>query len=1272
MQAIPQAVPAWTGDQKVAVSGALPDVPVDLRNRVKIDVMFRDPLGRSFPLLAQPLGLNANAQFNALVSLPSLFRGDPLPGSTPGEVVVSARLDDVVKLFAPSNVIPPDQSPFGFKIVRRVDGPLDGTDIPDAPQGALRLLFQAEGSVLADSDALDSATFADALTAAFKSVYSDQIGAAISSVVEKYNDCHPIIPQRPVQPWEMAWRPPDEFQLLGDQQNFALLNVGQIAQRLNVGRVPGLAGASMAAPVQVRFILVTVDATEVQDGATAPNGYGPPESLSDGRKVAYKALYAVVPSTGKVFLVKGYDASHLLTPVSFELLPDGPVQIGLSPYPAGAKSRLEFDVTVPGLNMMGVEYAQDPTLNQTVPVRTFGRLYSFANVPSLSIEGDALEIHLLVNEGANYNQPPASAVSMNLYLNGGGNPIPLPLLVQNFGTDPCKGVPKERFVAQLNKAYQTLPPGRHRIEVQVNDGLTHLQRQLFLQVDAPPAWFLNGQYKNRRVVWSVSKTTLFASRYGPDNDTVTPGDLKIAPPPGAPPPANLHVDNASGLDSRVVQILTPSGAGAVDQPTHSRAKSWNNTLASASVQRTTDDIGANPWPVIQGERSALTTPINTCTPGPFVQCIGPTHTGIPRKEMMLFPPILWGIPPIADVKIAGTLAYEAGVDVTGMVRLQSDTPEAQVTVWPYARVAVAIDVAGEILAGLIGRLGVNTSGNVNVDVPVNFSTAGKSDLEACFRWFIHMRIYAQGLCVPFTDICAADETLDERNLLDGREPSSQFCNSLKPLAAADASGDTAALAPLPPNANPALASDGVHMLALWNAPSNELVYSVFDGNDWGAPQPIATGRSAERPAVAFYDINHAVAVWNGTDLAVPANGVTLDQMLAHQVLEYALWDGVAWSAPARLAPASVRDGGAVLAGCMGTKPECPASGAITAAWTHVASNALVEHQLRVFTASFANGAWSAPQPVDPASASADTVPMVAYANGEPVVAWVRDSDRSFATADDRRIALRRLNAATVEVPMALPNQVVAGSMVADDAGQITLAFTRATDGALLSNHHELYAARATCQGACVWTQAPLLDAQGRALWGEHPVLTLDSHDRATISYRALGFGPNAQGVQVRAGDAPGITLGTGELAQVDLSASFAPASPRTLTHDGVLHWQPAAAYNATLDQIIALSVRGTGLAGGRSADGSAMILADTVLIAAAPRIPDFVLEQATLLYAAPQDTMPQQVQVSVRNDGAAWTGGTSLELAAAWDAPFLAAQQSATVISAGAGSWAGC
>ena len=115
MQAIPQPAPAWSGDQKVAVSGTLPDVPAALRDQVKIDVMFRDQQGRSFPLLAQPLGLDTNAQFNALVSLPSLFHGDPLPGSTPGLVEVSARLNDLVKLSPRRTSFPQASPPSGSR-----------------------------------------------------------------------------------------------------------------------------------------------------------------------------------------------------------------------------------------------------------------------------------------------------------------------------------------------------------------------------------------------------------------------------------------------------------------------------------------------------------------------------------------------------------------------------------------------------------------------------------------------------------------------------------------------------------------------------------------------------------------------------------------------------------------------------------------------------------------------------------------------------------------------------------------------------------------------------------------------------------------------------------------------------------------------------------------------------------------------------------------------------------------------------------------------------
>ena len=487
-------------------------------------------------------------------------------------------------------------------------------------------------------------------------------------------------------------------------------------------------------------------------------------------------------------------------------------------------------------------------------------------------------------------------------------------------------------------------------------------------------------------------------------------------------------------------------------------------------------------------------------------------------------------------------------------------------VWPYAQVKVAIDIAAELLGGLIGRLGLNTSANVHADVPVLFTSAGKSDVNACFRWFIAVRIYVQAGCIPLTDICAYEDDIDKRTILDGRQPQSAFCSAQVSAAASP-------LDDLPPSSNPAIASDGIHMLAIWNSSTNELVYSHFDGNRWSAPQPVDTRRIAERAAVTYFDANRAVAVWNGTTLAQPG-GQTLDGVLAAQVLEYSLWDGTKWSEPARLAPQSSSDGGAVLASCPAGAAGCPISGEVTVAWTHIADGSFSKLHLRVYTARFANGAWQAPQAADPSSTSLDTAPMLTYAAGEAVVGWVRDADSSFATTDDRRIALRKLSSATVDLPQVLPTGVVAGSLAADSQGQLILSYTRAADGALLANHHEIVAARQSCPAECTWTAKTLVDTHGRALQGEHPVLTLDSQNRATITYRATGFGADAQGNMVYAEDAPGITAGSGELAQLELNSQFAPANPHALTQDGVLNWEPAAVYNAGLNQIVALSVRG--------------------------------------------------------------------------------------------------
>jgi hypothetical protein len=481
--------------------------------------------------------------------------------------------------------------------------------------------------------------------------------------------------------------------------------------------------------------------------------------------------------------------------------------------------------------------------------------------------------------------------------------------------------------------------------------------------------------------------------------------------------------------------------------------------------------------------------------------------------------------------------------------------------------------------------------------------------------------------------------------------------------------------PPPPDANPAIATDGIHTLALWNSPDNGLVYSQFDGTTWSTPLNL-TPQIAERAAVAFYDINRAVAVWNASDLQyTPGLALSIDTAMQHQHLAYALWDGNAWSAPQRLTQPTTGDGGTVLAGCMAGAPGCAPGGEVTAAWTHIAGGTFEQHQFRVFTARFNAGTWSAAQAADPASTSMDTAPALAYSNGEPVLLWVRDPDRNLATASGRRITLRRLNSPIVEMPAGLPDGVVVASLAAEADGELVIGFTRATGEALMSNTNTLYAARQTCAPACAFSHVQLRDGAGRALQGQRPLVTLDKLGRATITYRAMGFGAGMDGLSESAFDSAGMRLGTGDLAQVEVNFAQPVASPVALTRDGAVNWQNAAAYNPTLDKVIALSVRGTAQAQALSImtnASSANAIADQpIAFAAVPRMSDFVLQSITPNARYAEDGAPLSVNVRVMNAGVAWAGSNAqpLQIVATWDGPYgsVAAAGEATVTSLGGG-----
>jgi hypothetical protein len=600
----------------------------------------------------------------------------------------------------------------------------------------------------------------------------------------------------------------------------------------------------------------------------------------------------------------------------------------------------------------------------------------------------------------------------------------------------------------------------------------------------------------------------------------------------------------------------------------------------------------------------------------------------------------------------------------------SETPDLALTVWPYARMGVKVDIAGEILGGLVARFGARANPNMAVDAPVRFSAAGKNTADLCFRFRLDLTLYAGFVCNPFEsgyEACVF-QTAKTINALNGRTPNTPFCNGLglmsntPTLAGTNTLSVDAAFAnePPPPDANPAIATDGINTLALWNSPNDGLVYSLFDGATWRAPQNL-TPQIAERAAVAFYDINRAVAVWNASDLQyTPGLALDINTAMQHQYLAYALWDGNAWSEPQRLTQPTTGDGGAVLAGCMAGAPGCAPGGEVTAAWTHIAGGAFEQHQFRVFTARFNAGTWSAAQAADPSSTSMDTAPALAYSNGEPVLLWVRDPDRNLATASGRRIALRRLNSPTVEVPVGLPDGVVVASLAAEADGELVIGFTRATGEALMSNTNTLYAARQTCAPACAFSHVQLRDGAGRALQGQRPLVTLDKLGRATITYRAMGFGAGNDGLSESAFDSAGMTLGTGDLAQVEVNFAQPIASPVALTSDGAVNWQNAAAYNPTLDKVIALSVRGNAPAQAQAMStmshvNSANTIANQpIAFVAAPRRSDFVLQSITPNVRFAEDGTPLSVAVRVMNAGVAWAGSNAqpLQIVATWDGPY--------------------
>ena len=382
-----------------------------------------------------------------------------------------------------------------------------------------------------------------------------------------------------------------------------------------------------------------------------------------------------------------------------------------------------------------------------------------------------------------------------------------------------------------------------------------------------------------------------------------------------------------------------------------------------------------------------------------------------------------------------------------------------------------------------------------------------------------------------------------------------------------------------------------------------------------------------------------------------------------------------WSAPQNLTlpAASNGEGKVVLAGCMSTKTGCPAGGAVTAVWVRDMVGSLQSRQFRLFYAAYNAGGWSAVQEVDPASTGTDAEASLAYApTGTAQVVWMRDADRSLTTVNDRQIFHRQLTGGSpVAVLPGLPASAVEPSLAVNTAGEMILAFTVANDPTLfIGNQRQLHAAKQTCgEGGCTWAYSALVDANGRPVHAESPVLTLNASGQAMITYRALGFGEGYPGgPTVLASDPLGTVIGTGELAQAFVSFSsnlVTTITPSYQTTGGNTIWQPTAVYDALLNQTYAASSQGSGPvlplqavnaleAMGYSVDGLA-VAEDPLVFAVASSTPDFSITDVipSTVYPQPEGE-PLIILVTVLNNGPSFTSGREmgdLVVKLAWDAP---------------------
>lgn len=1175
LEGITVAPPELRRGEPFTITGRISPTPAGAYANVRVAPYWARRGGSSLPLQNAATMINADGTFSVTGTVPSILQGDAIIARQGDRIGISlvpevgpAVSYEMLATMSDGLVIP-------FSVQVRKDKPGAADDkqpVPNTPANAIIVDIEPVGSMgllpeeISNSLSLSDGSFVLDMATINSILGGQQLAEEIEYLNDRINGC--FIQTTNIPRWEWT---------MGVEETILVSNAEmggfQLPGLPTLPGMPGVGGQGLAAQAQdnpgqldpgevlVQVFKVTVDAAQVVDASVNPaqKGYG--FVNAENKAIPTINYFVHIPSQGRTFLIgaDGNTAAQVAYPAPIDL---PPLPLGWGTTHSVGELRVADALVPPGTNELGKFYSFRSPGNQAL----FNSITFAPSVP------------MTVSVRLNSSLPPAQNGSQNVFFEFRGVDYPATKEYVYNGFSRCQDVtpppPVVLHVAGIPVPGDQINPGVYPLKIKLGQGsnatLLRTVNLVFEDYQGYSPWFVDPDTTQRRVQWR-------------------PWDSRLtAVPESSSSSANGNMPHAGqqqsslGLDAEVTTALNRYGAevtrstsGGLSSQAMNNAGAPLNFSGSPSAQSLAQGVSlAGAGVVLAGDQ------------GPELEVAQDRPSIVPQLTLGLqsqpeydeqvsildtgYIPITgfaYGIPGIAsislsiDFRVQATAAYGVTADLGVNTLLDSN-------------VAVRVKAEVDILLGLASAE-IAFIPNVGVQIPSQFRWAASPiDLDKCFYYSLDV---SWTIDVLWGAIDVADGST---TIFDGDSPGGcrQNVGGLGAQASV-ASADT----PMP-QANPAIAGDGLgRVLKVWRDTSGQIRSSELVNGAWKPAQLVTTQGRHGDPQVAFIAPGRAVAVWSKSGLgAAPAAGATLADILRQQHLAFAVWDNGVWSAPQDLTTPSTGDGKVALAACQAGLPGCPAGGAVTAAWVRDAVGDVAQRQFRIFSAIYQGGAWSAPEPVDPASGAADAEPVVIYRGAQPVVAWVRDADRDINTLGDRRLALRDLSAAAVVVPAELPAGITRPGVAIDASGALQLAFTvaRQQDGPF-SNRQALHRAVGACAAglSCSWSVEEQKDALGRSLYAESPVVTMDDVGSVVITYRAMGFGPIAPNGQPlsQVPETVGTLTGAGELAQLELPATLGGGAgllPSYLTTDGAVNWRPVAVYDPLLNSVIALAVKG--------------------------------------------------------------------------------------------------